>query len=387
MQVALFMVAGCGAAAPQVAPVTTLRVPENGLQPQIAVDATGVIHLIYYKGDPKAGDVFYVRSGDGGATFSLPLAVNSQAGSAIAVGNIRGAQLALGRNGRVYVAWNGSGTALPKGPINPALPADNPYRASAPMLYTRLNDAGTAFEPQRNLMQFTYALDGGGSVAADGEGNVYVVWHAAAQGGQGEEDRKVWIARSTDEGQTFAREAQAWEKPTGACACCLAKVFTDSKGTVYIIYRAAEQKVNRDMYLLTSHDHGQTFEGTMVDQWKVSMCPMSSESFSESPQGVLTAWETKGQVRAALVKTSRVVSAPGEARGRKHPVLASNAQGDFILAWTEGMGWSRGGVVAWQVFDKAGEPLPNAGGRKEGVPVWSLVSAFTRTDGGFTVVY
>src|SRR5947209_16049514 len=39
-------------------------------------------------------------SEDAGRTFSTPLQVNSRAGSAIAVGNIRGAHLALGKNGR-----------------------------------------------------------------------------------------------------------------------------------------------------------------------------------------------------------------------------------------------------------------------------------------------
>lgn len=46
------------------------------------------------------------------------------------------------------------------------------------MLYTRLNDAGDGFEPQRNVIQKRPGLDGGGSIAADAEGNVYVAWHA-----------------------------------------------------------------------------------------------------------------------------------------------------------------------------------------------------------------
>ena len=46
------------------------------------------------------------------------------------------------------------------------------------MLYSRLNDPGTAFEPQRNLLHETGGLDGGGTLAADGAGNVWVAWHA-----------------------------------------------------------------------------------------------------------------------------------------------------------------------------------------------------------------
>ena len=96
-----------------------VRVPQGGIQPQAVIDSRGFMHLVYFSGDPKQGDVFYVHSSDNGATFSTPLRVNSQPGSAIALGTIRGAQIAVGRNGRVHVAWNGSGIALPEGVLNP----------------------------------------------------------------------------------------------------------------------------------------------------------------------------------------------------------------------------------------------------------------------------
>src|ERR671939_2010201 len=63
------------------AKVTLMRVPHGGIQPQCAVDAKGVLHLIYFKGEPGAGDVFYVRSDDGGAKFTEPIRVNSKPGS------------------------------------------------------------------------------------------------------------------------------------------------------------------------------------------------------------------------------------------------------------------------------------------------------------------
>src|SRR5262249_57940975 len=91
--------------------VNVLKTPDGGIQPQTVTDAKGVVHLLYFKGDPKAGDLFYARREPGKRGFTSPLRVNSQAGSAIAVGTIRGRQPALGQNGSVPGAWNSSGKA------------------------------------------------------------------------------------------------------------------------------------------------------------------------------------------------------------------------------------------------------------------------------------
>jgi len=84
--------------------VTLMRVPNRGIQPQVAVDRQGTVHMIYFHGEPANGNVFYVRMDKGKETFSPALQVNSTPGSAIAIGNIRGPQMALGKNGRVHVA-------------------------------------------------------------------------------------------------------------------------------------------------------------------------------------------------------------------------------------------------------------------------------------------
>lgn len=254
-----------GAVPPRVEAAQT---PDGGIQPQAAVDARGTIHLIYYKGEDAAGDLFYQRREAGSASWSAPLRVNSHPGSAVAAGAIRGGQLALGKGGRVHVVWNGSSQAQPRGPLNPFMPANSPYNGT-PLCYTRLNDAGTAFEPQRNIMRSTFGLDGGAAVAADPQGSVFVVWHAQEGSGKGEESRKVWTARSTDDGKSFSREAPAWTEPTGVCPCCGSKAFADSKGRLYALYRMAAHRTERDMVLLTSTDHGKTFRGARIDPWPV----------------------------------------------------------------------------------------------------------------------
>jgi len=356
--------------------VTLVRTPDGGIQPQAAADRQGVVHLIYYKGDARNGDIFYVRQQPDREEFSKPIRVNTRPGSATAAGTIGGAQLALGRNGRVHVAWNGHAP-------------ENGSHMEAPMLYTRLNDAGTAFEPKRDVITFARGLDGGGSVAADDQGNVYVFWHAPKPGNtNGEAGRAVFVARSTDDGKTFAPEKPAISEPTGACGCCGMKAFADSEGNVFALYRAATEMVNRDETLLISRNRGSDFEIAYTHGWKLTACPMSSAFLSETKTGVLVAAETHGRVFFIRMdaKTGKASSPVSPDVKAKHPVAVGNAAGEVLLAWTEGTGWGKGGAVAWQVYDGAGNPTSEKG-RVEGVPTWSLVAALSKPDGSFVVIY
>jgi hypothetical protein len=364
----------------QTPAVRVVRVPNGGIQPQVTTGGDGTAHVVYFDGDAIHGNLFYVRSKDGGITFSKPLPVNSQDGSAIAAGNIRGARIAIGRNGRIHVAWNGSGVAEPR-------TADG----KAPMLYSRLNLSGTGFESQRTLIHTAAGIDGGGAIAADKEGNVYVFWHAPLPGGKGEGDRRVWLAHSSDDGNTFSPEKVAFDHATGVCGCCGMNAFADSRGTLFALFRSASEMVNRDMYLLTSQDQGKTFRGKNISKWNVGYCVMSSEAFAESGSAVLAAWETEKQIFYSRLDPRRGESgapeaAPGTGPNRKYPALAVNRNGNALLGWAEGMGWKKGGSAAWQTLDTSGKPVGEIG-RADGVPVWGLVAAFAAPDGSFRIMY
>ena len=404
-----------GVRADEGASIQTIRVPNGGIHPRAGTDDAGRMHLIYVKGDPMRADLFYVRSDDGGKTFSDPLRVNSHPESIVITGTIRGPHLALGKGGRVHVAWMGSGKAEPKG-----------AGKSVPMLYTRLNDAGDGFEPQRNVIQQKPGLDGGGSVAADREGNVYVAWHAPethhAGGGHGspqhaprqddkrapqkhqrpaghgadEADRTVWVTRSRDDGKTFQAETRAITAKTGVCACCGMDIFAGDEGKVVVVFRSAREMVNRDIHVLASDDYGKTFKVALVDPWNVGTCVMSTASMTEAGDGILAAWETRGQIHVARLnpgaaedKDNKPSAVPGPdtgGKGRKHPSVAANGRGQYVVAWTEGAGWNKGGSLAWQAFDRDGKPIAGQAGRAEGVPAWSVPAVLSTAD-GFKIVF
>jgi len=369
--------------------IRLLRTPSAGLQPQICLDAQGILHLVYFSGEPRQGDLFYTRSSDGGATFSSAIRVNSQSGSAIATGTIRGAQLAIGKNGRVHIAWNGSQTAEPVGPLNP-----DSGKPGAPMLYSRVNAASNGFEPQRNLMVRSFGLDGGGSVAADRAGNVYVAWHgigavdAKKAGEEGEARRQVWITKSVDDGRSFSGEEKAWAQKTGACGCCGMKIFSGAQGNIAALYRSATGNVHRDIYLLTSIDRGRTFRGGLLHKWEINACPMSSMDIAESGKTLVGAWETGGQVYwARLDQKEQPISAPGIGKGRKHPRLAVNRNGEVLLVWTEGTGWQKGGSLAWQLYDPSGRATVSSNGEAPAIPAWSFAAVTARIDNSFSILY
>jgi hypothetical protein len=164
-------------------------------------------------------------------------------------------------------------------------------------------------------------------------------------------------------------------------------MFADAKGTIRALYRSATENVHRDIYLLTSDDHARSFEGRGLHPWEINACPMSSMAFAEATGKVEGAWETGGQVYFAdLTRANAVpVSAPQEGKGRKHPRIAIGSEGETLMVWTEGMGWARGGSLAWQLYDSNGKAM-GAKGVKEGVPMWSFGATVVKPS-GFVVIY
>src|SRR5262249_14302002 len=169
------------------------------------------------------------------------------------------------------------------------------------------------------------------------------------------------------------------------------RAFVDDRGTLYVLYRAATENIHRDMTLLVSTDRGGTFIDRVLGPWELNACPMSTAYLSQGGDRVFAAWEKAGQVYfnsidTATFESSVVVGAPGESDKRKHPAVARSAKGQVLMVWTEGTGWSKGGSLAWQLFDRDGKPI-GSGEQAPGVPVWGLPSAFADQKGDFTIVY
>lgn len=352
------------------------RVPAGGIQPHVRRDADGSLHLVYFVGSAKGGNLTYEhRTEEPGDR----LRVNSERNTAVAMGTIRGAQFALTEDGTVHVVWNGARR-------------EGASQSPDAVYYTRLPTGQGSFEPQRNLMRNSFHLDGGANIAAHGTEQVVVSWHAApTEESMSAQDRRIFVARSEDGGQKFEGEKEVYGKKSGACECCgLTSGFT-TKGTFLILFRSATKK-DRGMWALTASRGFKSFKGKAVDRWSIQTCPMSSAAIVSQASGSVTAWENDGQIFLGSLepssgKISRVKAAPGKGTGRKHPRVAVNLEGQICMVWTVGTGWNQGGTVAWQVFSSKGSPLRSASGSETGLPAWSFPAVWADDTGDFHVMY
>jgi hypothetical protein len=377
------------AAASSDAPtVTARRAPLDGLQPRAAVDPSGAVHVVVFRGPVEQGDLYYVRSNDGAENFGEALRITTDESRTRASRPASCAQLALGRGGRVHVAWNG-------------LPGAN---SPAAMHYSRLAEQGSAFEAPRNVIGDHYGIEGGGAIAADGDGRVWVAWHAPATPDGGEAGRTVFAVQSGDDGQSFAAERPISLDGTGVGACCNVVVLPYGDGALGVLYRGARRGKFGDR-VFDVRDSIFYYKGpagsgySALDDWEAPACAPTSYSSAASPSGPIVAYETNGAVHwlrpSSTMEGTTSFTPPGESSARRSPSVAINAKGEVLLAWIAApdspsgstANASTSGVLEWCVFAADGAPLENSSGRLEGAPASTVPAAVALASGKFVLFY
>jgi hypothetical protein len=150
-------------------PIGVLRAPEpieasGESRPKLAFGPRGEIYISYTRplAKPYTGDIRFVRSLDGGRTFSEPVIVQRDR----AVRTHRFDSLIVDRQGRVFVAW------IDKRDAEAARAARVPY-AGAGLYYAVSSDRGASFGPDVRAAEHTceccriaLAVDPAGRVTA-----------------------------------------------------------------------------------------------------------------------------------------------------------------------------------------------------------------------------
>jgi hypothetical protein len=268
----------------------------DGQMPSVARDENGV-YLVYGNRD----SILYTSSKDKGKSFNTPKLIRILPD--LAASHTRGPQIGVTKNGLIITACNNDGDifsfALDK--------KGNVIKQS------RVNDVDTA--AKENLM----------ALSSDGD-RVFATWLDLRNG-----HNEIYGSLSNDGGITWSKNIRIYHSPdTTVCECCKPSVVV-SGNNVYVMFRNWLDG-NRDIYLISSTDGGQTFGNAKksgTGSWALKGCPMDGGGLTVENNVVNTVWNRQGKIYA--VKYGEEEKPVGEGRS----CTIASVDKKQIYAWVE----------------------------------------------------
>ncbi len=323
-------------------PVNIIQAPAGSLVPDVVMDQNGILHMVYAK-DQNA---YYIRSTDQGATFSLPVKVNSSGTVEYNMGE-RGPKLSVGSDGTIHVAWMDHWSA----------------GVNVHARYARSQDGGNTFEPPRSLSA-NPGVDGV-TVAADGSNHVVVFWHIMVPV-QTQVPQATWLhtARSADNGDSFTSDENVLiSNHSGlACSMCMTRARFGSDDKVYLAFRSGENSI-RDFYVLKGNPFENNFTSVRVnnDNWNINYCPMVGPELEIGDDGkqycaFMSDYHVYWAVSDPAVSSfTKHIATPLNETDELFPTAIANNAGTVLFVWQVGpMSVSDSATVKWALYNADG---------------------------------
>lgn len=327
----------------------TVQLIGGARQPQVVLGDEGLVHLTFGSGN----SVYYAVSQDGAATFEPAVKVAEL--EALMLGMRRGPRIAETKGILVVSAIGAEREGEDDGNLFSWRSMDAGKTWHGPVV---LNDVPRSARERLHVM-----------AAAPG-GNIFCAWLDLRDSGT-----QVYGVRSSNGGATWSKNTLVYKSPERTvCECCHPSVALDSAGGVYVMWRNLIDG-NRDMFLATSHDDGETFEPAEKlgnRSWLLDGCPMDGGAIAVSGKKITTVWRRENEVflsASGLFKEKRLgvglqpwvasnetnIYSVWQSRGGKlylststdqKPVeLASNAEYPVVATSRRGTGPA---IVAWE---------------------------------------
>src|SRR5690242_7908193 len=207
--------------------------------PQIALDASGNIDVIWNDNSPGYTAVFFSRSTDGGHTFSTPTNISAPSGGFL---NQLRPGIAVDASGNISVGWLQNGGNI---------------------VFTHSSDGGANFSAPVSLGTGAAVSP---SVVVDSAGSVNVLWEAAVSG---HNPFDVFYTRSADGGATFSTPRDVSNLPGGAF---FEQIAIAPDGSIDVAWNSDCQNTgfstcpagpSSDVFFSQSKDGGATFSGPL----------------------------------------------------------------------------------------------------------------------------
>ena len=217
----------------------------------------------YGTSDPAYfSNIMFSKSTDGGMSWSPAVQINEVSGDCVDSDNTtEGAVPAVGPNGEIYVAWAG--------------PAGLVFDRSLDQGETWLeddifiSDIGGGWDYaipgiyRANGLPVTVCDTSGGPF----NGNIYVNWTDQRNGFN---DTDVWLATSTDGGNTWSDPIRVNDDPPARQQFFTWMAIDQTNGYLYFVFydrrNYSAQSTSTDVYMARSTDGGETFTNFLVSE-------------------------------------------------------------------------------------------------------------------------
>ena len=237
-------------------------------------------------------DVMLARFDSEGATTSAPSMVNQQAGIATAWRGDPPSVAVAGRS--VYVLWTAR--------------VESDGKKGTDIYLSVSHDEGKSFASAVKVNDDKLpGAHGMHSLAIAGDGKIYAAWlderninapkpSKHAGGHHMESNRELFVATSTDGGETFSANRKVAEN---VCPCCKTALAVSPDGTLYASWRQVLPGNFRHIAVASSSDGAASFSAPVIvsdDKWVLQGCPVSGPSLSAAANGTLkVVWYAAGE--------------------------------------------------------------------------------------------
>ena len=299
-----------------------------GEQPQMTVDGTGTVRLVFGEKD----QIFYSVSNDKGNTFSKPALIGEI--KEMHLGMTRGPQLASSKGYSIVTAIDKKGT----------------------IHAFRLTHKTGQWEKIKNVNDVeASAPEGLMSIAADDKNNFYAVWLDLRENNS----NNICFA-TLKENSTWSKNKLVYRSPEcHVCECCKPSIVVKAN-KVSIMFRNW-LKGSRDLYLMSSSNGGETFSESQKlgnGTWPLKGCPMDGGGLTiDARDNIHTAWQRDGQIYYAQPGQPEQMIAEGRSVGMTGTLLTWEKGSDLMMKPLNGTQQKIGEGTALKVYEFADKSI------------------------------